>query len=151
MTQSVILLALTATFAAATVEQGPPAPPHVPPTPSRAQREAKAPHPQSLQDAQTWIDHLWGLLYDWPQLSRYHDDNERLGLPKTGERRVVFIGDSITDFWKLSEYFPGKPYVNRGIDGQTTPQMLVRFRADVIDLAPKAVVILAGTNDIARD
>jgi lysophospholipase L1-like esterase len=59
------------------------------------------------------------------------------------------MGDSITDAWHLSEYFPGKSYVNRGISGQTTPQMLIRFRPDVIDLQPKAVVILAGTNDIA--
>jgi lysophospholipase L1-like esterase len=61
----------------------------------------------------------------------------------------VFFGDSITDIWKLADSFPGKPYVNRGIGGQTTPQMLVRFRQDVIDLHPKVVVILAGTNDIA--
>ncbi len=63
--------------------------------------------------------------------------------------RVVFFGDSITDIWQLDQYFPDKPYVNRGIGGQTTPQMLVRFRQDVIDLHPKVVVILAGTNDIA--
>ena len=68
---------------------------------------------------------------------------------KTGKDRVVFMGDSITQGWKLDEAFPGKPYVNRGISGQTTPQMLVRFRQDVIDLKPKVVVILAGTNDIA--
>ncbi len=72
-----------------------------------------------------------------------------LGAAKTGEDRVVFMGDSITQGWKLDEAFPGKPYVNRGISGQTTPQMLVRFRQDVIDLKPKVVVILAGTNDIA--
>ncbi len=69
--------------------------------------------------------------------------------PAPGENRVVFFGDSITDIWKLEDYFPGKPYLNRGIGGQTTPQMLVRFRQDVIDLHPKVVVILAGTNDIA--
>ena len=69
--------------------------------------------------------------------------------PQAGEDRVVFMGDSITQGWKLDESFPGKPYVNRGISGQTTPQMLVRFRQDVIDLKPKVVVILAGTNDIA--
>ena len=66
-----------------------------------------------------------------------------------GESRVVFLGDSITDYWKLPDYFPGKPYINRGIDGQTTPEMLVRFRQDVIDLHPKVLVVLAGTNDIA--
>jgi lysophospholipase L1-like esterase len=72
-----------------------------------------------------------------------------LKTPAADENRVVFFGDSITDIWKLEDYFPGKPYLNRGIGGQTTPQMLVRFRQDVIDLHPKAVVILAGTNDIA--
>jgi lysophospholipase L1-like esterase len=86
---------------------------------------------------------------DYGQLARYRDANAKLGPPAPGENRVVFFGDSITDIWHLDEYFPGKPYVNRGIGGQTTPQMLVRFRQDVIDLQPKVVVILAGTNDIA--
>jgi acyl-CoA thioesterase I len=86
---------------------------------------------------------------DFGQLARYREANEKLGPPAAGENRVVFFGDSITDIWKLADYFPGKPYVNRGIGGQTTPQMLVRFRQDVIDLHPKVVVILAGTNDIA--
>ena len=86
---------------------------------------------------------------DYGQLARYRDANAKLGPPASGENRVVFFGDSITDIWHLDEYFPGKPYINRGIGGQTTPQMLVRFRQDVIDLHPKVVVILAGTNDIA--
>jgi lysophospholipase L1-like esterase len=86
---------------------------------------------------------------DYGQLARYRDANTTLGAPAAGENRVVFFGDSITDIWKLADSFPGKPYVNRGIGGQTTPQMLVRFRQDVIDLHPKVVVILAGTNDIA--
>lgn len=86
---------------------------------------------------------------DYGQLARYREANAKLGPPAAGENRVVFFGDSITDIWKLADYFPGKPYVNRGIGGQTTPQMLVRFRQDVIDLHPKVVVILAGTNDIA--
>jgi lysophospholipase L1-like esterase len=86
---------------------------------------------------------------DFGQLARYHDANAALKPPAPGENRVVFFGDSITDIWHLDEYFPGKPYVNRGIGGQTTPQMLVRFRQDVINLQPKVVVILAGTNDIA--
>jgi lysophospholipase L1-like esterase len=86
---------------------------------------------------------------DYGQLARYRDADAALGAPKPGENRVVFFGDSITDSWKLEDSFPGKPYVNRGIGGQTTPQMLVRFRQDVIDLQPKVVVILAGTNDIA--
>ena len=86
---------------------------------------------------------------DYGQLARYREANAKLGPPATSENRVVFFGDSITDIWKLENYLPGKPYVNRGIGGQTTPQMLVRFRQDVIDLHPKVVVILAGTNDIA--
>src|SRR3954469_19518496 len=86
---------------------------------------------------------------DFGQLARYREADAQLGAPKPGENRVVFFGDSITDIWKLEDYFPGKPYVNRGIGGQTTPQMLVRFRQDVIDLHPRVVVILAGTNDIA--
>jgi lysophospholipase L1-like esterase len=86
---------------------------------------------------------------DFGQLARYRDANAALAAPKPGENRVVFFGDSITDIWHLDEYFPGKSYVNRGIGGQTTPQMLVRFRQDVINLQPKVVIILAGTNDIA--
>ncbi|MFZ0630137.1 MAG: SGNH/GDSL hydrolase family protein [Acidobacteriaceae bacterium] len=86
---------------------------------------------------------------DFGQLERYHDANASLGSPAPGEQRVVFFGDSITDIWKLDTSFPGKHYINRGIGGQTTPQMLVRFRQDVIDLHPAVVVILAGTNDIA--
>src|SRR5947209_483735 len=86
---------------------------------------------------------------DFGELARYRGANASLPLPPPGENRVVFFGDSITDLWKIADYFPGKPYINRGIGGQTTPQMLVRFREDVIDLHPKIVVILAGTNDIA--
>lgn len=86
---------------------------------------------------------------DFGQLARYRDADAALAAPAAGESRVVFLGDSITDYWKLSDYFPGKPYINRGIDGQTTPEMLVRFRQDVIDLHPKVLVVLAGTNDIA--
>jgi len=91
-------------------------------------------------------------LRDWPQLARYRDENRQLAAPAAAESRVVFMGDSITDLWqqpRFGGFFPGKPYVDRGISGQTTPQMLIRFRPDVIDLKPKAVVILAGTNDIA--
>jgi lysophospholipase L1-like esterase len=86
---------------------------------------------------------------DFGELGRYRDADASLPPPAAGENRVVFMGDSITDIWHLSESFPGKPYVDRGIGGQTTPQMLIRFRPDVIDLQPKVVVILAGTNDIA--
>ena len=86
---------------------------------------------------------------DFGELQRYRAADAQLKPPAAGENRVVFMGDSITDIWPLAEYFPGKPYINRGIGGQTTPQMLVRFRQDVVNLQPKVVVILAGTNDIA--
>ena len=89
---------------------------------------------------------------DWAEMARYREANRTLPAPSGTDSRVVFMGDSITDGWQQPRYggfFPGKPYVDRGISGQTTPQMLVRFRRDVIDLRPKAVVILAGTNDIA--
>lgn len=90
-------------------------------------------------------------LQDWNQLGRYHQANQELKKQPTDPKRVVFMGDSITDFWKLDEYFPGKPYVNRGISGQTTPQMLVRMYADVIDLKPAAMIVLAGINDVSRN
>lgn len=90
-------------------------------------------------------------LQDWNQLGRYHADNERLKAQPAEPRRVVFLGDSITDLWKLAEFFPDRPYVNRGISGQTTSQMLVRMFPDVIDLKPAAVIVLAGTNDISAN
>ncbi|WP_243698832.1 SGNH/GDSL hydrolase family protein [Flavobacterium sandaracinum] len=88
---------------------------------------------------------------DWPNLSKYQEENAQLKPLAPGEKRIVLMGDSITEFWSAidSEYFTGKSYINRGISGQTTPQMLIRFRADVIDLKPTAVLILAGINDIA--
>jgi lysophospholipase L1-like esterase len=88
---------------------------------------------------------------DWPQLGRYRDEDATLPPPAAGEQRVVFLGDSITDAWGRThgKFFPGKPYLNRGISGQTTPQMLLRFEQDVIALHPALVVILAGTNDLA--
>jgi lysophospholipase L1-like esterase len=91
-------------------------------------------------------------LDDWPMLSRYRDANAAVAPPAAGENRVVFMGDSITDSWddpKFGGFFPGKPYINRGISGQTTPQMLLRLRADVLVHKPKAMVLLAGTNDIS--
>lgn len=89
---------------------------------------------------------MWGF-------SRYTEANEKNGLPAKNEKRVVFMGNSITDGWSNArpDFFEGKPYINRGIAGQTTPQMLVRFRSDVINLKPAVVVILAGTNDIAEN
>jgi lysophospholipase L1-like esterase len=86
---------------------------------------------------------------DFGELKRYRDSDAAMIAPKPNENRIVFIGDSITDYWKLADSFPGKPYINRGIDGQTTPQMLVRFRQDVINLHPAVLVVLAGTNDVA--
>ncbi|MGA2023054.1 MAG: SGNH/GDSL hydrolase family protein [Candidatus Sulfotelmatobacter sp.] len=86
---------------------------------------------------------------DFGELKRYREADAALASPAANESRVVFLGDSITDYWKLADYFPGKPYINRGVDGQTTPEMLVRFRQDVIDLHPKVLLVLAGTNDIA--
>jgi lysophospholipase L1-like esterase len=88
---------------------------------------------------------------DFGELNRYRAADAALAAQVAGENRVVFIGDSITDYWKLADYFPGTPYVvfNRGIDGQTTSQMLVRFRQDVIDLHPTVLIVLAGTNDVA--
>jgi lysophospholipase L1-like esterase len=90
-------------------------------------------------------------LHDWPNLAKYRETNAKLGVPIEGETRVVFLGDSITEGWDLSVFFKGKPYVNRGISGQTSSQILLRFRQDVIALNPHIVVILAGTNDIAEN
>jgi lysophospholipase L1-like esterase len=88
---------------------------------------------------------------DWSNLNKYQNENANLAPTTVGQKRIVFMGDSITEFWSVlnPEYFVGKPYINRGISGQTTPQMLIRFRADVIALKPSVVVILAGINDIA--
>jgi lysophospholipase L1-like esterase len=105
-----------------------------------------------------WAQPAQGLqaqLDDWPNLARYRTQNAALPAVRSGEQRVVFFGDSITEGWGPSSttvpFFSGKPYVNRGISGQTTPQMLVRFQQDVVHLHPAAVIILAGTNDIATN
>lgn len=134
------MLAAALTLAALTAQN--PAPP-APPPPTDCAETAAALTRLLSNDVR---------LRDWPNLARYRDANERLGGPRTGESRVVFMGDSITDNWQQERFgffVPAKPYIDRGISGQTTPQMLVRFRPDVIDLNPKVVVILAGTNDIA--
>jgi len=91
-----------------------------------------------------------GSMSDPGVIRRYAAENAALPRPVAGEKRVVFMGDSITDLWgrRYGKFFPGQPYLNRGISGQVTPQMLLRFRQDVIALEPRAVVILAGTNDI---
>jgi lysophospholipase L1-like esterase len=112
--------------------------------------QAQAPAPAKPAD-QPKVRPPWEL--EWAYLSKYRDANARLGPPGTTENRVVFFGDSITEGWGNidGEFFAAKPYVNRGISGQTTSQMLVRFRQDVIGLKPAAVVILGGTNDIAEN
>lgn len=108
------------------------------------------PTPASPSDHTQEIEKLKAKLADWAQLDRYRAENADLPPAAAGEQRVVFYGDSITDNWGHGEdFFPDKPYFNRGISGQTTPQMLVRFQQDVVHLQPAAVLILAGTNDIA--
>ena len=91
------------------------------------------------------------MVNDWANLKKYQKENAILDSSETNPKRIVFMGDSITEFWSVlcPEFFTGKPYINRGISGQTTPQMLIRFRADVIALKPTIVVVLAGANDIA--
>lgn len=100
--------------------------------------------PYTVRQLNDWVQ-------DWNQLGRYHADDLKLEAQGPVQGRVVFMGDSITDIWHLGKFFPGKPYVNRGISGQTTEQMLVRMFPDVIDLKPAAVIILAGTNDVAQN
>ena len=117
-------------------------------TPLTAQQPTPQPSAEEIARRQEQEDRLHN---DWPNLKRYRDANAKLSAPVKNENRVVFLGNSITEGWAryFPTMFPGKPYIGRGIGGQTTPQMLVRFRQDVIDLKPKVVVILAGTNDIA--
>lgn len=123
-----------------------------------AQTEPQAPAASAQPSPQAELERLrmqmfrtQKTLMDWANLTRYHGENADQEAKAAEPGRVVFMGDSITDAWgrTYGKFFPGKPYVNRGISGQTTPQMLIRFRPDVIALHPKAVVILAGTNDIA--
>jgi lysophospholipase L1-like esterase len=114
-----------------------------------AQTLTPSPTPDALTLEKQRADRLQSRLNDFAQLARYRDANSQLEPPAKDEKRVVFLGDSITDSWKLAEYFPNQPFVNRGISGQTTPQMLIRMRPDVISLKPKVLVLLAGTNDIA--
>jgi len=125
------------------------------PFPEAAQKQLT-----ELRDAANRLDSHFRALLDGRErqltnpdpanLARYAEANRRLGNPAPSKPRVVFFGDSITDFWRLNEYFPDSDYINRGISGQTTGQLLQRLKADVIDLHPQAVVILAGTNDLAR-
>jgi lysophospholipase L1-like esterase len=113
-----------------------------------AQQDTTAAKIQALEDR---LARQHRLMVDWGGLTHYGSDNSELKPPKHGENRVVFLGDQITEDWGAGggTFFPGKPYLNRGIRGQTSPQMLVRFRQDVISLKPKVVVIQAGINDLA--
>ncbi len=106
-----------------------------------------------FSQSQTQIDSLQQILKDWANLNRYKNANAKLILTNSNKNRIVFMGNSITEEWKRfqPEFFSDNKYINRGISGQTTPQMLIRFRPDVIDLKPTAVVILAGINDIAEN
>src|SRR5690349_493911 len=119
--------------------------------PARAQIVEEYNPPRANCCLATSAKNLADQLQDWNQLGRYHAADLALEQQPADPHRVVFMGDSITDIWNLADAFPGKPYVNRGISGQTTPQMLVRMYPDVIDLKPAAMVVLAGTNDIARN
>ncbi|HXG57312.1 MAG TPA: SGNH/GDSL hydrolase family protein [Vicinamibacterales bacterium] len=126
---------------ALTTQQQAPAPP-----------AAAVPSCPKLATALTALSRNDVRLRDWPNLARYREANRTLAPLAPGDQRVVFMGDSITDVWpqpRFGGFFPGRPYVSRGISGQTTSQMLIRFRPDVIALKPKVVVLLAGTNDIA--
>lgn len=119
-------------------------------TAAHAQTAVTAPDAE-ITKLRTELERNQKTLADWANLSRYAAENSAVQPAAANEQRVVFMGDSITDSWgrNYAKFFPGKPYINRGISGQTTPQMLIRFHPDVIALKPKAVVILAGTNDIA--
>jgi lysophospholipase L1-like esterase len=114
-------------------------------------QQASTPADVDLPKLQAQFAREHKILQDWANLARYAADNVKVAAPASGAARVVFMGDSITDAWGRGRgaFFPGQPYINRGISGQTTPQMLIRFRPDVIALNPKVVVILAGTNDLA--
>jgi lysophospholipase L1-like esterase len=134
----------------------PASPAQSPPAPQQAAAQAAAPaavpNCPELATALSALMRNDARVRDWPNLARYRDANRTLAAPSSGAPRVVFMGDSITDSWpqpRFGDMFARKGYVGRGISGQTTPQMLVRFRPDVIDLKPRVVVILAGTNDIA--
>ena len=145
--------AAAAVFGVAAVIAQTPAPQQPPPAPAAAAAPAPAPLPPALTScpelaaAVRTVAANDARMRDWPNLARYREANHSVTAAE-----VVFMGDSITDAWvqpRFGAFFPGKKYVGRGISGQTTPQMLLRFRQDVVALKPKAVVILAGTNDIA--
>ena len=116
---------------------------------ARAQNNEPKPTPEQQEASKKAAEERFH--NDWANLNRFRSENTKIGLPAAGEKRVVFMGNSITEGWSRTDsaFFAGKPYVNRGISGQTTPQMLIRFRPDAINLKPSVIVILAGINDIA--
>jgi lysophospholipase L1-like esterase len=149
-----VLLPLVFTTLMAQATAPPTVPPATTPAPAAAIQAPPMPVPNcpELAAALRTVTQNDTRLRDFANLTRYREANHGVVPPASAEGRVVFMGDSITDNWQLPRFggfFPGKPYIDRGISGQTTPQMLLRFRADVINLKPKVVVILAGTNDIA--
>lgn len=113
--------------------------------------QTPTPTPDALTLEKQRADRLQARYNDFANLARYAKANSEVPPPAKGENRVVFLGDSITDGWKLAEYFPNQPYINRGISGQTTPQMLLRMQPDVVAHKPKVMVLLAGTNDISAN
>jgi len=156
MTMRVLVVAIVLTAGVASAQTPPSA--SAPSASAGSTQQPAPPAPPALPSCQELAGALQTVarndvrLRDWPDLARYREANRAVAAPAQGEVRVVFMGDSITDAWpqpRFGAFFPGRPYLGRGISGQTTPQMLIRFRPDVIALAPKVVVILAGTNDIA--
>lgn len=113
--------------------------------------QTPTPTPDALTLEKQRADRLQARYNDFANLARYAKANAEVKPPEKSENRVVFLGDSITDSWKLAEYFPNQPYINRGISGQTTPQMLLRMQPDVVAHKPKVMVLLAGTNDISAN
>lgn len=113
--------------------------------------QTPTPTPDALTLEKQRADRLQARYNDFANLARYAKANADVKPPEKNENRVVFLGDSITDSWKLAEYFPNQPYINRGISGQTTPQMLLRMQPDVVAHKPKVMVLLAGTNDISAN
>jgi lysophospholipase L1-like esterase len=135
--------------ATAASAQTPPAAAQAAQAPAQSAPATPATTPSGHPNNEYWRTHDQLLLTDFPWLAKFKADDLALGPPAAGEDRVVFMGDSITEGWHLDRSFPGKPYINRGISGQTTPQMVLRFHQDVAGLKPKAVIILAGINDVA--
>lgn len=113
--------------------------------------QTPTPTPDALTLEKQRADRLQARFNDFANLARYAKANSEVQPIAKGENRIVFLGDSITDGWKLAEYFPNQPYINRGISGQTTPQMLLRMQPDVVVHKPKVMILLAGTNDISAN